>query len=194
MGILTKQELNELGFKSLGNNVLISDKASIYGAEHIEIGNNVRIDDFVVLSAGTGGIYFGNYIHLSVQVSIIGAGRVELHDFSGVSAKVSIFSSSDDFTGRKMTNPTVPDSYRWVRNSSVIIGTHALIGANSVLLPGSIISDGVSVGALSQVSSKLDEWSIYLGNPVKKIMPRSRNVLKLEKEFLEEMKKYRGLS
>ena len=49
MGVLSRLQLEDIGFKSVGKNVLISDKASIYGAGNISIGNNVRIDDFVVL-------------------------------------------------------------------------------------------------------------------------------------------------
>lgn len=187
MGVLTKSELNELGFKSIGNDVLISDKSTIYGAENIEIGNNVRIDDFTVISAGKGGVKIGNHVHIAFQVSIVGSGRIELGDFSGVSTKVSIFSSSDDYTGRRMTNPTVPDKFRFVKCMPVMIGKHVVIGANSVILPGSVLKEGVSIGALSQVSSSLDEWSVYLGNPVKKVMKRSKNILKLEKQFNEEI-------
>ena len=58
----TKEELNEMGFKSIGENVLISDKASIYGVKNIEVGSNVRIDDFCIISAGEGGIKIGNYV------------------------------------------------------------------------------------------------------------------------------------
>ncbi|HBS76832.1 MAG TPA: galactoside O-acetyltransferase, partial [Alphaproteobacteria bacterium] len=43
-------ELQELGLKSYGKNVLISRKCSIYGAHNISVGDNVRIDDFCILS------------------------------------------------------------------------------------------------------------------------------------------------
>lgn len=46
----THDELAEIGFKSCGKNVLISRKASIYSPAKIEIGDNVRIDDFCILS------------------------------------------------------------------------------------------------------------------------------------------------
>jgi len=60
----SKIELSQIGFKSLGDNVLISKKTSFYGISRICIGNNVRIDDFCVLSAGIGGIFIGNYVHI----------------------------------------------------------------------------------------------------------------------------------
>lgn len=52
MGFYSREQLEKIGFKFLGNNVLISDKTSIYSPENISIGNNVRVDDFSILSAG----------------------------------------------------------------------------------------------------------------------------------------------
>jgi acetyltransferase-like isoleucine patch superfamily enzyme len=40
---LSKEELTKIGFKKIGKNVFLSRKASIYGPENMEIGNNVRI-------------------------------------------------------------------------------------------------------------------------------------------------------
>ncbi|EQD33256.1 galactoside O-acetyltransferase, partial [mine drainage metagenome] len=62
MSFLDAAELKALGLDSYGKNVLISRKCSIYGASRIELGDNVRIDDFCVLSAGDGGIKIGSYI------------------------------------------------------------------------------------------------------------------------------------
>ena len=56
MSFLNDEQLKDLGLKSYGKNVIISDKASLYNAKNISIGNNVRIDDFCILSAGDGGI------------------------------------------------------------------------------------------------------------------------------------------
>jgi hypothetical protein len=56
MAFLGKDVLIQMGFKSLGENVFISDKASFYNIGKIDVGSNVRIDDFCVLSAGEGGI------------------------------------------------------------------------------------------------------------------------------------------
>ena len=58
----SQKELNKIKFKHLGKNVLISDKAAIYNCEKISIGDNVRIDDFCIISAGVGGINFENNI------------------------------------------------------------------------------------------------------------------------------------
>lgn len=49
-GFYSKEELEAMHFKSLGKNVSISRKASLYHTEEMEIGNNVRIEDFCVLN------------------------------------------------------------------------------------------------------------------------------------------------
>ena len=65
MAFLSQAELEKLGFASLGEGVLISDKTSIYGAERMHIGDRTRIDDFCVLSAGAGGFEMGKHVHIA---------------------------------------------------------------------------------------------------------------------------------
>ena len=177
------ETLEQFGFKSIGKNVLISKKASLYGISKISIGNNVRIDDFCVLSAGTGGIYLGNFVHLAVFATLIGEGKITLEDFSGISSKVSVYSSNDDYTGIYMTNPTVPSKFTGVTHSDVLICKHVLIGSGSIILPGVTLNEGAVVSALSLVNKDCEEFSIYKGNPASKIIDRSRELLKLEEEF-----------
>jgi galactoside O-acetyltransferase len=68
MSFLTEEELAALGLASCGEDVKISRKTSIYGAERIAIGDHVRIDDFCVISAGAGGISIGSHVHIAVYV------------------------------------------------------------------------------------------------------------------------------
>ena len=183
---LTDDELKALGLGSYGKKVLISNRASIYGAANLHIGDNVRIDDFVVISAGAGGIYIGSHIHIAVYTSLIGAGRIDLHDFCNLSSKVSIYSSNDDYSGERMTNPTVPDAYKNVTNSPVSIGRHSIVGAGAIILPGVTIGDGCSIGALSMVNRNCDAFSVYAGVPAKYLKQRSDKLLELEKQYLAD--------
>ena len=50
MAWLTEEQLQEMGFKYIGENVKLSDKASYYNCDRISIGDNSRIDDFCVIS------------------------------------------------------------------------------------------------------------------------------------------------
>jgi acetyltransferase-like isoleucine patch superfamily enzyme len=184
----SEQELTLLGFKSIGSNLQISRKTSFYGTSRISIGNNVRIDDFCVLSSGKGGIEIGNYVHIAIFSSLQGEGKITLQDFVGVSSKVAIYSSSDDYFGEFMSNPTVPSQYTNITHANVLLSKHALIGSGAVLLPGITIGTGAVIGALSLVHGDCDEFYIYTGNPVKKLLRRSKKLLELEKELLATLK------
>ena len=188
MAFLTEEQIKAMGFRHVGENCLLSDKASYYNCNNIKIGNNVRIDDFCVLSAGIGGIEIGNYIHIAVYSSLIGAGKIVLKDFCNISSKVAIYSSNDDYSGQFMTNPTVPSQYTNVTSSDVVIGKHVIVGSGSVILPGITLERGVAIGALSLVNKNCTEFSVYMGTPAKKIKERKRDLLELEKQFLNSIK------
>ncbi|OOE92704.1 acyltransferase, partial [Salinivibrio sp. IB643] len=155
MSFYSNDELKKIGFKHLGENVLLSKKASIYGVENISIEDNSRIDDFCVLSAGEGGIQLGRNVHIAIYSSIMGAAQVVIDDFAGISSRCSIYSSNDDYSGDFMTNPTVPEHLTNVQHAPVKIGKHSIIGAGSIILPGVEIDSCVSVGSLSLVTKNL---------------------------------------
>lgn len=143
----------------------------------------MRIDAYTVLSAGLGGIRIGNYVHLAVGVSILGSAGVEIEDFCGLSAKVSVFSSSDDYSGGALTNPMVPLCFRNVTSAPVVLRRHAIIGAGAVIMPGVTIGLGAAVGALTFVNKDIPALMIVSGNPVRKIGTRDRSVLDREAAF-----------
>ncbi len=177
MAWLTHEQMMEMGFAQVGNNVLLSDKASYYNCKNIRIGNNVRIDDFCVLSVGIGGIDIGNYIHIAVFSSLIGAGNIALADFCNISSRVAIYSSNDDYSGAAMTNPMVPSTFTNVHHADVKIGRHVIIGVGSIVLPNVTLEEGVAIGALSLVKNDCQSFGIYAGVPAKKIAERKRDLL-----------------
>jgi galactoside O-acetyltransferase len=181
----TKKELKKIGFKSVGSNVLISNKTSIYNPQNIKIGNNVRIDDFCVISAGGGGVEIKNNVHIAVFCSLIGHEKIVMKDFSGLSSRVSIYTSTDDYSGEFMTNPTVNSKFTNVINGEVIIGKHVIVGAGTIILPNVKISDYSAVAALSLVVKNVDEFKIVGGVPAKVIKERKNNLIDLECEFLK---------
>ena len=187
MAWLTNVQITEMGFASFGKNVLLSDKASYYNCKNIRLGSNIRIDDFCVLSAGVGGIDIGNYIHIAVYSSLIGAGNIALADFSNISSRVAIYSSNDDYSGSAMTNPTVPTKFTNVHHADVKIGRHAIVGAGSIILPGVTLEEGVVVGALSLVRKDCQSFGIYIGSPAKRIGERKRDLLALEQKLMASM-------
>jgi galactoside O-acetyltransferase len=177
-------ELLEIGLAFVGKDVLLSRKTSIYNPGKITIGDFSRIDDFCVLSAGSGGIEIGRNVHIAVYTSLIGQGKIQIENFANLSSRVAVYSSNDDYSGEYLTNPTVDCEFTNVNHAPVFIGKHAIIGAGSVILPGVTIGEGVSVGSLSLVNRNCEPFKIYVGVPAKTIKDRSRKLLDLEKRFL----------
>jgi len=173
-------------FKYLGKNTMISPKASFYRPENISIGDNTRIDDFCVISAGEGGIEIGRNVHISTYCFLVGKGKITLSDFSSISSRTNIFSSADDTSGEFMIGPTLPKKYLNVKNADVFLGKHVNVGTGAVILPGAVLGEGCVVGALSLVKGECEPFKVYAGIPVRFIKDRSRKVLELEKEFLSE--------
>lgn len=184
---LDKKELQNLGFKSIGENVMISRKASIYGARNIEIGNNVRIDDFCILS---GKITLKNNIHIAAYSALYGSDvGIDIEDFANISSRVCIYAISDDYSGVSMTNPTIPDKYKNLEKAPVTIGNHVIVGTGSTILPGADLKIGTAVGAMSLVRKSTEPWKIYAGIPAKPIKDRSKKLLELERCYLEDENK-----
>lgn len=187
MGFLSEVELNRIGFQHLGENVKISDKAVFYNPSRICIRNNARIDDFCILSAGEEGIDIGQYVHVACFSSMIGKAAIIIKDFAGISGRVSIYSSNDDYSGEYMAHPTIPEKFRNVTNKKVILEKHVIVGAMSIILPGVHIGEGVAIGAHSLVKEDCQSFMIYAGVPAKMIKKRNKTLLKIEEKFLAEM-------
>lgn len=176
----TQNELQKLGLCKFGTNVLISRKCSIYNAHSISIGNNVRIDDFCILS---GNISIGNYVHISAHVSLYGKGGIKIGNYCGISPKSTIFSASDDFSGNYMISPMVPEELTNVYEKTVYMADYSQLGANTVVMPGVKIGEGAVTGVFSLVRYDLTPWSINYGIPCKFYKARVQNVIQLAKKI-----------
>lgn len=180
------EELKQLGLKSYGSNVMISRNSCLYGVTNISVGNNVRIDDFCILS---GKICIGNNIHIAAYTSLYGGtDGIFIDDFANLSSHISVYSVNDDYSGETMTNPTIPKEFKNIESASVHIGKHVIIGSTSVILPGVNLAEGSSFGSFSFINHDSDPWSINAGIPFKKIRDKSRTLLKLEQKYLESFK------
>lgn len=180
---LSQEEIAEIGFKSVGQGCLISRNARFYGPQNMTIGNHVRIDDFCILS---GKITLGNYIHISAYVALYGAMGIVFEDCSGISARGTIYSAMDDFSGDYMIGPMLPDELTHVTGGPVIIKKYVQIGAHALIFPDLTVGEGSVVGACSMVRNSLEPWGIYAGIPCKFMKERSMKLLELAKKKNDE--------
>ena len=167
-------ELAKIGFLSFGSNVLISRKASIYSPEEMRIGDNVRIDDFCILS---GKIQLGSCIHISAYAALYGQFGIEIDNYSGISPRSTIFSGSDDFSGNHLIGPMVPEQLRYVIGGKVTLEKYVQIGASSNVMPNITLHEGSVIGAMSLVRSDTEPWSVNVGIPSKKIKEREKSIV-----------------
>lgn len=179
----TEDDLKNYGFKKLGKNVRIKKNVGIFFTEYVSINDNVRIDDFTIIVAGAPGIKIGSHVHIASHCYLAGSAGIILNDFSGLSPGVMIFSASDDYSGKKLTNPTVPREYIGGKSGTVILEKHVIIGAGSIILPDCVLGVGCSVGSMSLVTESLEPWGVYVGIPARRIKERSKDLLSLEKKL-----------
>lgn len=111
------------------------------GGKNLEIGNGTFINYNVWLNTA-GGIKIGNNCNIAMNVSFI----TSTHEIG----------NKDRRAGKSLAQP-------------IKVGNGCWIGANSVILPGVRIGDGVVIAAGAVVNADCDNNSIYAGVPAKKL-------------------------
>lgn len=180
----SEQELRGLGV-TFGRGVNVHRSVVLINPDKIVLGDHVRIDCFSLVSAGTNGVSIGRNVHLAAGVYVYGSGGpVVLEDFANISARVSIYTVSDDYKTGSMTNPTVPLKYKRLTSGPVTIRRHAIVGNGTVIMPGVELGEGAAVGALSFVRRSVPAFKIVAGNPLRVLGERGRELLELERQYL----------
>lgn len=170
-------------FAHMGQDITIWPLAKIVSPETISIGDSVIIDDFVFIMGGTK-TSIGSFVHIASFVSVTGGGEFVIEDFAGISSGSRVFTGDDDYLGGSLTGPTVPYPFRIAIRSFVHIKKHAIIGANTVILPGVTVGEGVAIGAGSVVKKDCEPWTIYVGSPARPLRPRPKErILELEEQI-----------
>lgn len=176
---LTTPELRDAGFRHVGEDVKVHERASLYGLENISLGDHTRIDDFAIIIA-TGPVTVGHHVSIPNFCFLGGKHGIELGDFVTLAPGVKLFSASDDYSGEFLTGPTVPPSLTGGRHGPVVLRRHVLLGAGTIVLPGCTIDEGSSVGALSLVKEDLPAWGMFAGIPCRRLRARHRDLLNRE--------------
>ncbi len=129
---------------SVGSNFNWFGSFSFVNPNGIKIGENVNINDGVVVNATKSKVLIGNNVTISSNVQIIAASYDPVKFLnSGSDAKDHVY-------------------------SEIIIGDNVWICAGVIILPGVKIADHVVIGAGSVVTKSIEEpWCIFAGNPAK---------------------------
>lgn len=74
--------------------------------------------------------------------------------------------------GRAWTENTPPHMEQLPHKGDTIIGNDVWIGRESVIMPGVKVGDGAIIAACSVVTKDIPPYTVYGGNPAKKIKNR----------------------
>jgi len=176
-GYLSKDELAQAGFAAVGDDVWVHRTAVIINPSSLMIGDRVRIDAYAVVTCGEEGCSIGSFVHVGPQVFVAGMGGFDLRSYSTVSAGARLMTTSDDFSGAFLTGPLVPPGETAPARRRIVIGEHAVVGVNSVVIAGGELGEGAVLGALSLAKRPLAPWFIHAGVPARALRARSRELL-----------------
>ena len=145
----------------------------LVGEAEVRIGKNVRIDAFTLLVA-SGPLIIEDHVHIGPHCSLHAGEGITLRRGADLAPGVRIFTWSDDYSTLGLVGSTWGDEKTNFIRGAVEIGEHAIVGANSVVLPGVTVAALSAIGALSLVNKSIDkEGLIWGGVPIKKIGKRN---------------------
>ena len=138
----------------------------------IVIGENVRIDSFVKIkpTGGLGDLIIGNESVINSGCVLYTGNGITMGQGVAVAANCTFAPTNHEFSRRD-----VPISHQGFKPSrgGIVIEDDVWIGANCVILDGSVIQRGCVIGAGTIVRGRLEAFGIYVGNPMKKIGERN---------------------
>jgi acetyltransferase-like isoleucine patch superfamily enzyme len=138
------------------------------------LGDHIAIDKGVYCTVNA---TIGDYTHISPYVTIIGGktGEFISKGFNNIMAGARIICGSDRFDDSGLFGAMIPKEYKGRQIvEPVIMEMFSNIGTNAIVLPGSILREGVLLTAGSLLMGDTEAWGVYKGNPavlIKKIDP-----------------------
>ena len=129
------------------------------------IGKHVAIDKGVYCSTN---IHIGDYVHISPYVTIIGGafGLFKAKGFNNIMAGARIICGSDRFDDSGIFGAMIPEELKGKQIiKPVIMEELSNIGTNAIVMPGSILRQGVLLTAGSLLIGDTVPWGVYKGNP-----------------------------
>ena len=134
-----------------------------------KIGNHVAIDKGVYCTVNA---TIGDYVHIAPYVTIIGGktGVFKCDGFNNIMAGARIVCGSDRFDSSGLFGAMIPKEFKGRQIiEPVIMERFSNVGSNAMVLPGSILREGVLLSAGSLLIGDTIPWGVYKGNPAKLI-------------------------
>lgn len=143
---------------------------SILGTR-IEVGARTQIDSFVKIkpAGGIGDCIIGKDCYINSGVVIYTGNGIRIGDKVLIAANCTLAPTNHGF---HLNYVPILEQPFMESKGGIIIEDDVWIGANSVLLDGSRVGTGAIIAAGSVIRGHVESFSIYAGNPAKRIRMR----------------------
>ena len=153
----------------LKHRVMVSPRAEVELSKNTEIGKGTVISSFTqVKTTGGGRLKIGARVNIGIGAHIVaGPGNVTIGDDSLISQNVCV-----EGINYRYDRLDLPFNAQEQTSKGITIEHNVWIGANCVILDGSVIEAGSIITPGSVVSGRILANTIASGNPAKKIFTR----------------------
>ncbi len=200
LGLLLRSKLYPKLLGRVGRNVTFGTNVVLRHPHKIFIGDNVVIDDNVVLDAkgkDNHGLVIGNGVFVG-RNTILSCknGDIILDDNANLGFNCEIFSANRVRVGKNVlmaaycylvggthtfSRTDIPMLYQEREARGIEIGDNAWLGAHVVVFDGTRVGEECVIGAGAVVNSDIPDWQIAVGIPAKPV--KDRRKLKDEQEM-----------
>lgn len=143
---------------------LVSPSARVQLSPRIAFGEGTVIKAFAVVQSSGGRVSLGKGCALSSFDHIsTGAGDVIIGDHVRIAPNCTLVGGTKEIRRAEVLIVNQPEA----DPKGIIIDDDVLIGANTVILPGTHLHKGSVVGAGSVVQGEVDEYAIVAGTPAR---------------------------
>lgn len=156
-------------FGECGEDVFVDLGAYLGNPEYTKLGYRVAIDNGVHCTTR---LTVGDFTHISSHVSIIGGkgGLLEACGFNNICTGARIITVSDAFDGSGLIGTLIPrELVAKQYDQPITLLPMSTVGANAVVMPGATLGVGSVLTIGSVLFGTAEDWSVYSGNPAKKV-------------------------
>lgn len=152
---------------NIGRNFHAGRGVFMWAKQHLSIGDNFYIGKYSIIECDA---IIGDDVIFANNVSLVG--RYDHHyQEIGISVRLSSQIRDENYTWKGM-------------GDTIVVGNDVWIGLGTIVLGGVSIGTGSIIAAGSVVTKNVDSYSIYAGNPARKIKNRFDTVAALNQHLL----------
>jgi len=191
LGLVLRSKLYPLLIENIGRNVTFGMNVVLRHPRKIQIGNNVVIDDNVVLDAkgeSNNGITIGNGVFVG-RNTILSCknGDIIIDDNANLGFNCEAYSASRVRLGKNVllaayvylvggthhfNRTDIPILFQERSSQGIEVGDNAWLGAHAVVFDGVKIGKECIIGAGAVVNKDVPDWKIAVGVPAKIVQDR----------------------